>query len=182
MNLYGTPNKPVVSSHLSPNIVTTQLEVMRIIEFNKQPITEQGSKRLIDTENTFQKLVEQLNTKEIPYLLAEWINEHIEELNTFSGSEKARRKLIKKNQWNILRRVEKELQLVTKNMYRNRWMAIGMAVFGVPLGAAFGILMGNMAFVGIGIPIGMVIGMSIGAAMDKKAKEENRQLDLEINM
>jgi len=103
-------------------------------------------------------------------------------LNTFSGSEKARRKLIKKKQWNILKRVEKELQLVTKNMYRNRWMAIGMAVFGVPLGAAFGILMGNMAFVGIGIPIGMVIGMSIGAAMDKKAQEENRQLDLEINM
>ncbi len=155
---------------------------MKIIEFNKQPITEQGNKRLIDTENTFQKLVEQLNTKEIPDLLAEWINEHIEELNTFSGSEKARRKLIKKNQWNILRRVEKELQLVPKKMYLKRWMAIGMAVFGVPLGAAFGTSMGNMAFIGIGIPIGMVIGMSIGAAMDKKAQEENRQLDVEINM
>jgi len=155
---------------------------MKIIKLDNRFDSGNGSKKLIDTENTFNKLVEQLNTKEVPDLLTEWINENIEELNTFSGSEKAKRKLIKKTQSNILTRVEKELQIVPKNLYRNRWMAIGMAVFGIPLGVAFGTSLGNMAFVGIGIPIGMVIGMSVGAAMDKKAQEENRQLDMEINM
>lgn len=54
-----------------------------------------------------------------------------------------------------------------------------MAVFGVPIGVAFGFGLSNMAFIGIGIPIGMSIGIGIGAAMDKKAKEEGRQLDFE---
>lgn len=52
----------------------------------------------------------------------------------------------------ILKLIEKELKLVPKNSYRNRWMAIGMSAFGVP----------------------------IGAGMDKKAFEEGRQLDMEI--
>jgi len=37
--------------------------------------------------------------------------------------------------------------------------------------------MGNMAFLGTGIPLGMVIGMAVGSGMDKKAAAEGRQLD-----
>ena len=67
-----------------------------------------------------------------------------------------------------------------KKHYRNTWLAVGMAAFGIPLGLAFGATLGNMAFLGIGLPIGMVFGMSVGTNMDKKAFEEGRQLDLEI--
>ncbi|MBT8222071.1 MAG: hypothetical protein KJN96_02760 [Eudoraea sp.] len=59
-------------------------------------------------------------------------------------------------------------------------MALGMAVFGVPMGVAFGAALDNMAFLGIGIPIGMAIGIAIGTAMDEQAKKEGRQLDIDL--
>ncbi len=76
--------------------------------------------------------------------------------------------------------MEKELKIVPRNYYRTTWMVIGMAAFGIPMGAAFGASLGNMAFIGIGLPIGMAIGISVGMGMDKKALKEGRQLDLEI--
>jgi drug/metabolite transporter (DMT)-like permease len=87
---------------------------------------------------------------------------------------------MKKTQTQIIKLIEKKHKLVTKNHYRNTWLAIGMAVFGIPLGVAFGTSLGNMALLGIGLPIGMAIGMGVGTGMDKKALEEGRQLDLEI--
>ena len=80
----------------------------------------------------------------------------------------------------ILKLIEKELKLVPKNLYRDRWLAIGMAGFGLPFGVAFGAAFGNMAFIGIGIPIGLAIGIAIGSGMDKKALDEGKQLDVEI--
>ena len=90
------------------------------------------------------------------------------------------RKQIKNTQSGIIKLIEKEHKLVTKNHYRNTWLVVGMAVFGIPLGVAFGASLGNMAFLGIGLPIGMAIGSAVGTAMDKKAFEEGRQIDLEI--
>ncbi len=55
-----------------------------------------------------------------------------------------------------------------------------MAAFGLPLGLTFGTSMGNMGLLGLGLPIGMVIGLVLGTAMDKKAAEAGKQLDLEI--
>lgn len=76
--------------------------------------------------------------------------------------------------------LEKEVKLVPKNHYRNRWLALGMAAFGLPMGVVFGISLGNMAFLAIGLPIGMAIGIAVGTGLDKKASEEGRQLDVEI--
>lgn len=55
-----------------------------------------------------------------------------------------------------------------------------MLVFGIPLGSASGIFSGNLSFVGIGIPIGLTIGIAVGTSLDTKAKDEGRQLDLEV--
>ncbi|MFC3414076.1 hypothetical protein [Algoriphagus hitonicola] len=71
-------------------------------------------------------------------------------------------------------------KIVSKNHYRYTWMSPGMAAFGIPLGVVFGTSLGNMAFLAIGLPIGMAIGISVGSAMDKKASEEGRQINLEI--
>ncbi len=80
--------------------------------------------------------------------------------------------------------IEKELKLVTKNHYRNTWLALGMAAFGIPLGVAFGTSLGNIAFIGIGLPNGLpnglAVGIAVGTGMDKKAFEEGKQMDLEI--
>ncbi|MCB0383501.1 MAG: hypothetical protein KDD05_09465 [Psychroserpens sp.] len=108
------------------------------------------------------------------------INENIDKVNSVPESDKALRKVLKYAQSNIIKLIEKEHKLVTINHYRNTWLAVGMAVFGIPLGVALGVSLGNMALLGIGLPIGMVIGLAVGTAMDKKALEEGRQINLEI--
>lgn len=38
-----------------------------------------------------------------------------------------------------------------KNHYRNIWMAIGTAAFGIPIGLLYGVALDNYGFMGIGI-------------------------------
>jgi predicted RND superfamily exporter protein len=139
-----------------------------------------ANKQMKRAYDIFEKFLAELRKKELPDKFVISINHDIDELNAVPVSAKAFRKRIRKKQNSLLQILEKELKIVCKNHYRNSWFAIGMTIFGVPIGLAFGTSMGNMAFLGIGLPIGMVIGMAIGANMDKKAREEGRQLDIEI--
>ncbi len=128
----------------------------------------------------FEALILELKKRALPDEIVARINDHIQALNAVKEDGKVLKKEIRKQQTALLRMLEKELKIVTKNHYRSVWLAVGMSAFGLPLGAAIGISLGNMAFLGIGLPIGMVIGMGMGAGMDKKAAEEGRQLDIEI--
>jgi len=141
---------------------------MEIKELIRRPVVEQD-KKLKKSYAIFKNLVDELKKKKIPEDILNSINQAIADINSFSGSPKDLRKLISKSQSNILKLIEKELELVPKNFYRNRWLAIGISVFGIPLGVVFGFSLGNMAFLGMGIPIGMAIGMAVGAGMDQKA-------------
>jgi hypothetical protein len=152
---------------------------MEIKELNKRPSIDQN-KKLISAYAQFDKLLTELKKKELPKEIVKHINNGIDQINSFSEPKKELRKQIRKTQSGILKLIEKELKLVTKNHYRNTWLAVGMAAFGIPLGVAFGTSIGNMGLLGIGLPIGMVIGMALGSDMDKKAVESGRQLDLEI--
>lgn len=134
-----------------------------------------GKKYLI-----FSKLIAELRKREIPDDISLQINQQIESINSFYGESRQLYKLMKKVLYAIIKLLEKELKIVPKNYYRNLWMVLGLSAFGVPLGAAYGSLIGNMGMLGVGMPIGMVIGMAIGARMDKKAKESGKQLDIEI--
>jgi len=147
----------------------------------KEPDKLKQNKKLEQKYSCMQALLAELRKQEIPAEIAKTINQEIAEIETISGSNKAVRKQIAQAQDNILKLIEKELCLVPKNLYRSRWLAIGMAVFGVPLGVSFGLALGNMGLMGIGLPLGMVLGMAIGANMDNKALAEGRQLDIEIN-
>ena len=57
-------------------------------------------------------------------------------------------------------------------------MTLGMSAFGLPMGLALSTATDNFGLLGVGLPIGMVIGMAMGTGMDKKAKEEGRQLEI----
>ncbi|MCU4164637.1 hypothetical protein [Carboxylicivirga caseinilyticus] len=127
--------------------------------------------RLHKKLNYLKKLLLELSKKDLPSDIVGKINSVIEELNSFTGSNNALGKKLLKSKIYIIRLVEKELKLVPKNLYLIRWMAIGMSVFGVPMGVSFGMALSNMAFLGIGIPIGMVLGLAIGSAMDKTAAD-----------
>jgi hypothetical protein len=153
---------------------------MKIIELNQKPALDTSAK-LKDAYLQLESLLVELRTKELPESLVISINKDIEELNANAGSEKELRKIVKRKQKRMIESLERELKLVPKNYYRNLWVAVGMAAFGLPIGVAFGAGFGNMAFLGIGLPIGLAIGAAVGARMDKKAFEEGRQLDLDIN-
>lgn len=139
------------------------------------------NKKLQNAYNQFDRLLTELRNKELPDEIVISINNRVEQINAVSIAEKGLRKQIRKTQKGILSLIEKELKLVTKNHYRNTWLAVGMAVFGIPLGVVFGTLLGNMGLLGIGLPIGLAVGIAVGSGMDNKAYKEGRQLDLEIH-
>ena len=117
-------------------------------ELIKRPDIDQN-KHLTNAFDQFGKFLTELKKKELSDELVVFINNGIEEINTVSDSEKELRKQIRKTQSGILKIIEMELKLVTKNHYRNKWMALGIAVFGIPLGVAFETSLGNMAFLAL---------------------------------
>ncbi|HKK73911.1 MAG TPA: hypothetical protein VJ953_02465 [Saprospiraceae bacterium] len=136
-------------------------------------------------QSSFQRLsqlLEELRKKELPDALIQQINGYIDTANQEKGEPKDLRKTIKKQYSAIVKLIEKEMNLVPKNYYRNMWVGLGMTVFGMPIGLALGSAVGNIGFLAIGLPIGMVIGIAIGTEKDKKAANEGRQLDLEYEL
>jgi hypothetical protein len=152
---------------------------MDIKKLTKRPDID-ADKKLGRAFTQFETLLAELRKKDLPDEIALLINDGVEQTNAVSASDKELSKQIRKSQSGIIRLVEKELKLVTKNHYRNSWLVIGMSAFGIPIGVAFGSSVGNMGFLGLGLPIGMVIGIAVGASMDKKAFKNGKQLDIEI--
>lgn len=142
-----------------------------------------GHNAKLDKRYAFlEKLVLEINKIELPQSIVKKVNEEIDTVNNFGGSDREKLSKLRNAQSKILRILEKEMKIVPKNYYRNFWMAIGIAAFGIPLGVAFGTSLQNMGFIGIGIPIGLSIGLTIGIAMDKKAFNEGKQLDIDYEV
>ncbi len=128
----------------------------------------------------FQELLKELQKKELPNAIIEFINQDIEDLNSVSLTSNEFEKLVKQKQTKIIKQIEKELKIVPKNYYRNLWLALGLCVFGIPIGIALRTSANNAGLFALGIPIGMGIGIALGTGMDKKAFKEGRQLDIEV--
>jgi hypothetical protein len=126
------------------------------------------------------RLLSALELKVLPADTIDFIDREIEQLNAVPGIDRNFVKATKACQQRIIRTVEKKHKIVPRNYYRQLWMLLGMSVFGIPIGAAFGASSGNMGMLGIGLPIGMAIGIGVGTNMDRKALNEGRQLDVEI--
>ncbi len=154
---------------------------MKLSELNNRVIISRN-KTLIFQYEQFATIIQELSTRKLPDEVLAKINISIETINTFEGTDNALKKQIAKDLNAITKLLEKELKLVTKNHYRNMWLAVGMAAFGIPLGAALGLLSKNMALFSAGLPIGLGIGIVIGTHMDKKAAEEGRQLNVELKL
>lgn len=106
--------------------------------------------------------------------IASFLNQYREVLS--ASADGPSRSAIAKITNRLITHLERNHKLVLPDHYRNQWMALGMAAFGVPLGVAFGLALDNMAFLGIGLPIGLSIGLALGSSMDQKAQQEGRQL------
>lgn len=150
---------------------------MEIIQLTK---IDSSNPKVENSIIQFKRLVEILNTKNLPKNIIEKINYEISILNSSEIVGNSFLHLLKKKQNSITKLIEKELKLVPKNYYRNLWFVLGMTAFGLPLGVTFGLSIENIGLLGIGLPIGMVIGLLIGSLMDKKALESGKQLDIEL--
>lgn len=127
-----------------------------------------------------EQILSELEQKKVSAETVAKINGETAIINSTTLHDKDLHKMLKQKQNDIIKLLEKEHKIVPKNYYRNLWLAAGMGAFGLPIGVAFGLLIGNIALLSIGLPIGMAIGIAIGASMDKKAEAEERQLNIEI--
>ncbi|WP_431107374.1 hypothetical protein [Winogradskyella poriferorum] len=149
---------------------------MAFIEL-KHRTTQHSNPKLQDKLSSLQQLLQELQERELPDATIDYINHQLRDLNAKSTADSKLYKAVFATQHTILKYLEKYHKIVSKGHYQKIWMVLGMSLFGVPMGVAFGTSMGNMAFLGTGIPLGMVIGMAVGSGMDKKAAAEGRQLD-----
>lgn len=124
-----------------------------------------------------QKLIDVLNTKDIPIETELTIREEIQKIDSYEGPEKGLAKVLRKGQSAILGIVRKEMGLISKGYYRTMWMSLGMTVFGLPIGMGYAFAIGNFGLFAIGLPIGMGIGLAVGSGMDSKAAKEGKQLE-----
>lgn len=146
---------------------------MGLTKLNERTLSNQKTEKRY---SQFKSLILELNSKELTTEVELIINQHIDVLNKFSGSDKELTSLINKSINGTLTILREKLKIVPKNYYMGIWTAIGIAAFGIPIGVAFGTALGNMAFMGIGIGMGLPIGIAVGTNMDTKAKKEGRQL------
>ena len=153
---------------------------------NLKPLLERTDlnpgKRTLGKVQNFRELLQALEERELPDAVTEALNLKIDTLNEMRGTEKEYRKAVVNTEYKILKFLEKEHKIVPKNHYQKTWMALGMAVFGIPIGVAMGSALGNMGFIGAGIGVGLAIGIAVGAGMDKKARDEGRQLEFEARI
>jgi hypothetical protein len=151
---------------------------MKFHELNHRPDDE--NLKLNEIFSQFRQLLAELENRELPDEIVTSINNDIDEINSITVIGNELQKEIERRLQRIIKLLEKNLKLVPKNYYRNLWMILGIAVFGIPIGVIFGASLDNMAYLAIGLPIGLVIGIGVGAVMDQKALKEGRQLDIEI--
>ena len=145
---------------------------------NRQDLSPDGKPYRIYAQ--FGELLNELRAKDLNQGVESLINESVDFLNSSELTGTQLTKAVKQKQAAILKKVEKEHKIVPKNYYLLLWMLFGMSGIGLPLGVAFGLMIGNIGLLGIGLPIGMAIGLAIGALWDKKAFNEGRQLRIEL--
>jgi len=152
---------------------------MNLYRLKNRPALQQEGKAFKKQEK-LNMLLSELETRNLPESLSNTINKKVEKLNDLKGSEKELHKSYIKFQHSILRLIKEETGIVKKGHYKHMWTALGMSVFGIPLGIAFSSAFGNMAFLAVGLPIGLVMGAAVGAKKDKAAAAEGKVLDVEI--
>lgn len=127
--------------------------------------------------NTYERLLSAIAKKEIPEKINTIIEMEIAEINNFKQEDGSLFVFMKKSQVILLSVLESSLGIVARNHYRNQWMALGLAAFGVPLGVAIAMMTENWGLMGLGMAIGLPVGMAVGKMKDNKAAAEGKQLD-----
>lgn len=129
-----------------------------------------------------QRLLEELRGRPLSDPTIMLINQEIELLNTMPESGLAWSRQLKRTRRNILRIISRRMQLVPRYYYRNTWLGLGMAAFGLPLGLLLASSFDSMHFMALGLSLGTIVGYGLGVHLDQQAWEHGRQLDFELRL
>lgn len=146
-------------------------------ELNKQ-LNIEHNKKLIEANSSLDHLIKELGKREIPLEIITVVNQEIEKINSFSGSDKDLLKQLRVSKKLVIEMIEKELELVPKYHYQNKWMA-----FGILAGVLFSTIFNQLGFsdtwnsLGMGISMGLLFGMLAGKNRDEKAFKVGKQLN-----
>ena len=77
------------------------------------------------------------------------------------------------NKLHLSTRGKMEEEKYPEGHFVGMWTGIGVAI-GSGLGLPIALVLGNMAFIGIGMPIGIAIGVAIGTSQEAKNKAEGK--------
>ena len=157
--------------------MTKLIQTMKVKQLHKRALSD---KKIKQKYSYFEKLIEAISQKDLPDDITLKVNQEVELLNASKGTEKQLKEQLSKSKMKLYKLLEKEVKIVPRSFYSTKWLAIGMAGFGIPLGIIFGISMDNMSLIGIGLPIGFTTGIAIGRRLDQKASDEGRQLDIDF--
>lgn len=149
----------------------------RKITLLKQREDLSGQPKLNGNYQRFSALIHELNTKALSDDTILFINNWVERINATPRRGSTLKRLLSKKQARIIRLVKKKDHIVVKDYYRNLWLVLGMAVFGIAIGTAMAMGNGNAGMLAPGLPIGLAVGLAVGWEKDKKAFQEGRQLD-----
>ena len=126
-----------------------------------------------------QILIDDLRKRELNSEIINTINQEIEKINSFSAPDKGLIKQLQTSKRIVLELIEKELKLVPRHHYQNKWMALGIIV-----GVLFSMIFNQLGFsdtwnsLGMGIPMGLLFGMLAGKNRDEKANREGFQVNI----
>lgn len=152
---------------------------MAIMQLRPRPGLVESSKTWLLYENMV-RLLSAAGGCDLKPETEEVVNAEVARVNGIAEADRALGRALERSHQAMLKVLREQEGLVPRNYHRTTWTALGMAVFGVPLGVAFGLSLDNMAFIGIGLPIGLALGAGVGTALDKKAAEAGKQLDVEM--
>ncbi len=151
---------------------------MEITQLNSN-LSIATNRELSDLYINLETLLDELRKRHLPENIVGKINVVIEKINASTLENKQQLKFVAVQLDSIISTIEQEINLVPKNHYRRKFKQIGPLLFGVPLGAAIGLIFKHIELIGAFLPVGIAIGFLIGTRLDKKALKENRQLSLE---
>ena len=100
------------------------------------------NKKLFKAYQKMAKLITALGKKEVPEAIVDEINIKIANLNAASRDEKEYARELDRAYQSTLKLVQEKLNWVPRDFYRDQWMALGLSVFGLPLGVVTGTCVG----------------------------------------
>ncbi len=142
-------------------------------------ISADGDSNIYGSISNLNILISEIESKNIPEEVCYKINYQIDKVNSFSKEHEVKiKKQLEITVHRILHILKRDLGIIPENYYRNQYLALGMTVFGLPLGALIATLTGNTSYLAFGMLLGIPIGIAIGSKKDQIADKENKVIKI----